>query len=309
MRVNILLSTFNGELYLEELLVSLKNQTYKNTRVFIRDDGSTDSTQLILKKFYEANDNVHVCFGENIGVTKSFYTLLKQSYYENGLYAFCDQDDIWALEKIERAVTILSEIGVSDSLYCSGLEYVTEDLVHMAYSMAPVNIKFSNAINENVAIGCTIVFDDKLRERFLVASPDNMLMHDWWMYLTASAFGRVVYDDYYGILYRQHGLSVTPSYEKSLSLVRRFKDLIVTIKNKRFIGSLDWLEQAEEFVKTYPELSEKEKSIVKKMRCLVTHATFGDKLSFVMHPIVKSNFKSKDFVLRLKIMLGVGFDS
>ena len=43
-QVNVLISTYNGEKYLEEQVESIANQTYGNIKIFIRDDGSTDHT-------------------------------------------------------------------------------------------------------------------------------------------------------------------------------------------------------------------------------------------------------------------------
>ena len=51
MIVKILLSTYNGEKYLEEQLSSLANQKYKDIRIRIRDDGSKDRTRDILEQF------------------------------------------------------------------------------------------------------------------------------------------------------------------------------------------------------------------------------------------------------------------
>ena len=50
-KINILLSTFNGEKYLHQQLDSIFNQTYQNFILCIRDDGSTDSTPSLLKNY------------------------------------------------------------------------------------------------------------------------------------------------------------------------------------------------------------------------------------------------------------------
>ena len=43
-KVAIILATYNGERYLSEQLESLRKQTYKNIKVYIHDDGSSDKT-------------------------------------------------------------------------------------------------------------------------------------------------------------------------------------------------------------------------------------------------------------------------
>ena len=49
--VSIIVNCFNGEKYLEECLISLKNQTYKNWEVIFWDNHSTDNSKKIFDKF------------------------------------------------------------------------------------------------------------------------------------------------------------------------------------------------------------------------------------------------------------------
>jgi len=305
MRVNILLSTFNGEAYLEELLVSLNKQTYKNIRVIVRDDGSTDSTPNILRNFAKKN-NFQVIYGKNIGVIKSFYTLVKELDSKDELYAFCDQDDIWLPNKVERAVTILSK-EKAGTLYCSNLEYVDENLKHIKFTQLPTNLSFNNAITENIAIGCTIMFDEQLKKKFLEADPRDMLMHDWWMYLLASTFGSIRYDEYCGILYRQHSLSVTPAEHRLDGCFDKLKYVISLVKTRQYNRDLCWLKQSEKFINTYPLLERKYFSSVRKMRLLINRAAFIDRLRFFINPFVRSNKRYKNYIIRLKILFGLGF--
>ena len=49
--VDILMAVYNGEKYLEKQLQSIEKQTYKNWRLIIRDDGSTDGSMKIAERF------------------------------------------------------------------------------------------------------------------------------------------------------------------------------------------------------------------------------------------------------------------
>ena len=101
MKVEILLSTYNGERFLESQLDSLLHQTYKDWVCIIRDDGSTDSTISIIEKYIN-NYPDHFRLlpdREHVGWKESFRRLIYQCQAE---YAFfCDQDDIWNEYKIE----------------------------------------------------------------------------------------------------------------------------------------------------------------------------------------------------------------
>ena len=70
--VAVLVSTFNGEKYIKEQLDSILNQTYQNIHIYVRDDGSTDSTIAILKK-YEQKGKIQLRLGKNIGFVNSFF--------------------------------------------------------------------------------------------------------------------------------------------------------------------------------------------------------------------------------------------
>ena len=54
-KVQILMSTYNGEKYLKEQLDSIFKQTYPNIEVLVRDDGSKDSTLKILKEYQKTH--------------------------------------------------------------------------------------------------------------------------------------------------------------------------------------------------------------------------------------------------------------
>ena len=55
-QIDILMATYNGEKYLREQIESILNQTYKNIRLIISDDCSTDQTREIIKQ-YEKKDS------------------------------------------------------------------------------------------------------------------------------------------------------------------------------------------------------------------------------------------------------------
>ena len=57
--IDILMATYNGEKYLEEQIDSILGQTYKNIRLIISDDCSTDNTKNILKK-YQEKENIEI---------------------------------------------------------------------------------------------------------------------------------------------------------------------------------------------------------------------------------------------------------
>lgn len=221
--VTIVLSTFNGERYLEEQLNSLLEQTYKNIKIIVRDDGSKDGTCEILKHYKKKCPEIDVYFEHNIGVVGSFFRLLNLAPSEAEYVALCDQDDVWSKGKIERAVTTISgvlpmrsETGsvVSPIMYFCALERVDANLKHLGIiRQSPKKPSLENALVQNVATGCGVVLNKSALQ--LVKNKDVSLnkigMHDWWLYQIISAFGLVLYDSTPQIKYRQHGGNVIGS--------------------------------------------------------------------------------------------------
>ena len=148
--------------------------------------------------------------------------------------------------KLARAIEMIQQsASPSTTLYCSRLQYVNASLVPFGLSPVPSKIGFQNAIVENTATGCSVVFGLEVRRRLLQAEPSNMLMHDWWAYLIATAFGQVIYDPTPTVLYRQHGGNVTGWESKPLKIWNRGKGLVL-----RLLGNsrgMDSLNQAERF--------------------------------------------------------------
>ena len=74
-QIFILISTYNGEEYLDEQLKSIYDQTYTNFAVYVRDDGSQDLTKDILNRYEKKYDNFQWFSGRNIGTSKSFFSI------------------------------------------------------------------------------------------------------------------------------------------------------------------------------------------------------------------------------------------
>ena len=108
-KIAILLATYNGARFIREQIDSIKDQTYKDWDLYVRDDGSTDNTVSIIQEYENMNPNIHLFEDEekHIGAKNSFMKLL--SAIDSDYYMFCDQDDIWLPTKIEHSVDLLEK--------------------------------------------------------------------------------------------------------------------------------------------------------------------------------------------------------
>lgn len=101
--VSILTPVFNQERYIEETIRSVLNQTYENWEWIILDDGSTDGTGDIIKRF--RNSRIKYVFQEHLGTDHLVKTFNKALSLCNGnLIAMLDGDDYWPDYKLELQV-------------------------------------------------------------------------------------------------------------------------------------------------------------------------------------------------------------
>jgi len=104
--VSVLLSTYNSEESIGESIDSLLSQTYKNLEILISDDGSTDSTKEICKKFQLKDERVLFFSNKkNIGLTKSLNNLAQKA--SGSLIARHDADDISLPYRIEEQIQFM----------------------------------------------------------------------------------------------------------------------------------------------------------------------------------------------------------
>lgn len=298
-KAQILLSTFNGEKFLSELMDSLLNQSYPNIEILVRDDGSSDDTLAILDKYANHYPSVKVICGKNLGVIQSFFELLRLSSPEAEYIAFCDQDDVWEKDKISRAVRFLEQYSTdAPLLYCSRVTLVDENLSIIGRSQIPKRgPSFENALVQNIATGCTIVINRISRELLMKEIPKIVQMHDWWMYLVVSAFGNVVYDVEPRILYRQHSSNVI-GYKKSaiarwLARIQRF------LKSGRLCLVT---EQANEFRRIYGSLLPEEKKVVLD-RFIDGRKSLVGRLQYALSGDAYRQSMVDDIILRLLIII------
>lgn len=227
-RVNILLSTYNGEKFIVEQIESLLNQTYENIQIYVRDDGSTDGTFAILQGYEKKNEIKLIC-GKNLGFCGSFFELLRD-VNEGDYWSFCDQDDIWNREKIERAVRFLEEYkGKRDIplLYYSYSRMIDENGTNLGVQEPPKNsLCFRRVLTGTFGVGFSMVINRQLRDAMLECDSSRVGSHDWLAGAVALGLGEVIIDDHISATYRRLESSVTRiSFSKRIEwFFKTFRD-------------------------------------------------------------------------------------
>jgi glycosyltransferase involved in cell wall biosynthesis len=231
--ITILMCTLNGARFLQPQLNSLATQSYPHWRLFVSDDGSTDSTLPQLRAFAKLHDNgerFEIRRGPQQGATANFLSLVKDRSIDGDYFAYCDQDDVWFADKLERALAWLQTAGEEiPLLYCSRTMLTDAQGNHLGRSprfrKAP---SFRNALVQNVGGGNTMVFNRSARALLLAADPCDTVCYDWWTYMLVSgAGGRVHYDPLPTVAYRQHSANQIGSNKGLVAALKRLNMLLV----------------------------------------------------------------------------------
>ena len=250
--VAVLMSTYNGEQFLESQINSILNQDYDNIHLYIRDDGSRDGTINIIKEFCKRDSRVtfinelDIC---NLGVVRSFMRLLEE--IDSELYMFSDQDDVWLPSKISDSVSRIYSMNYKydPCVVYTNLQVVDSNLKGEKTLLDHDWQDFADLLFTNNAYGCTMLFNKKLKEKinFNNLNYSNIYMHDWWLMLITAAYGEIAYINKPTILYRQHIDNQVGADSKSIaSRIRRLlNQKIDRVKLQRSVLL------AEEFLREY----------------------------------------------------------
>lgn len=263
-KVDILLATYNGEKYLKELIDSILNQTYKNIKLIISDDCSKDSTRKILEEYEKQDERVEVYYQpQNLGYVKNFEFLLKQ--VKSNLYMLADQDDVWLPEKIEKSVETLERENAD--LVFGDLEVVDKNLKTIYPSFNDFMLlsrKIKKYIKSyklnylyNCVTGCTVIAKSKFISKLLpIPANSKYFIHDHWLGIMMSIYGKVAYMPEKYIKYRQHGNNQvgTNKISHKFTKLTQVRELFINVKLGVF-GT--YVENNDRFPKEIQELNQK----------------------------------------------------
>jgi glycosyltransferase involved in cell wall biosynthesis len=254
MTLSILLPTFNGTRFLEEQLLSIREQTVTDWRLWVCDDGSTDGTAALLRTQADADPRITVLPASGPAPNLGQRRRLRQLADANTapLLAIADQDDVWAPDKLERLLA-----GLGDRDLCFGSSWLIDAAGRpfgrdLAASIGPA---YRSGDRLSYLFRPLVSAHALLARRHLLNAPalSRALPFDWLMTLEA-AFGRgLAYVPEARTLHRIHGdnqsnavLVHPPGWPRALSrsaVLRARRD--VAGARLLFVGLLEHLAFAE----------------------------------------------------------------
>lgn len=210
----ILMATYNGRQYIAEQIDSLLAQTDKDWTLYIHDDGSKDGTQEIINEYARKHENiVALDFDGGNGAKENFFKMLYA--VDADYYMFCDQDDVWLPDKVEKTRAFMDSIEKKHPempiVVFTDLQVVDKDLKMKApsfFNYSGVHPQFLHTFADCAATpfttGCTMMFNEKAKKCVVYPAPQAN-MHDEWITLCVLRNGgKAEALMTQTILYRQH---------------------------------------------------------------------------------------------------------
>ncbi len=308
--IDILLATYNGAKYLNQQLQSLLAQTVQHWRLIVRDDGSSDDTLNLLEDFKQKYPNKMFIIKDTKGSLRAMKNFSELITYSQASYTmFCGQDDVWLPNKIELSLRHLQKLEAQYGVQVPLLAYTDLKVVNDQLSVIHESMwdytqviperdqKWNRLLTVNPAVGCTIIFNQTLRN-FITPIPSQAVMHDWWLALVACFFGHLDFIPQSTMLYRQHQNNVVGAkkHKKKKPLEYFNQDTLSTMRTQLQQAQ----KQIEAFVDVYHRRLDKDTlHILKSFATLDLDAFVTSRMFLLKHDIVKRDIPTSiGFLLR-----------
>lgn len=288
MCISVVMATYNGDKYLRQQISSIVDQSLPPDEIIVCDDISADTTTVILKEYQNKQLLKYTVNSQRLGLIGNFKKAASLAK-KNNYIAFCDQDDEWMPDKLQRGLKLLKSIEqdglpcmvYSDLLYIDENDVVINNSFRNEYGQDKYQHNLQTLLFSNFVTGCTILMNAKMAEFFL-EMPNDARFHDEWIALTAFTFGKAASIDEPLVRYRKHSNNL--SIAANTKPRNRYRSVLGQIK-KAITGQDDFLstqfEVIKKFYKVYGQLMPTEKrQIFEGFLSLETENYFIKKLAF-----------------------------
>ena len=243
----VLMATFNGASYVTQQVDSILSQRGVDVHLLVSDDGSTDRTLPLLRRYAQNDVRVEVLPTRRgvAGVAGNFFWLMQcccadDRVKDTDFVAFSDQDDIWEADKLALEIDVLQRHTA---------QAVSSNVLAFDHSGRTTLIRKDQPqrrwdfVFEAAGPGCTYVFPAPIARQLsaFIASHDvsQVSIHDWYLYALARARGwRWVIVSHPTVRYRQHGHNVQGANSGFSAFVSRFKRLRSGFYRSQFLTVL-----------------------------------------------------------------------
>ncbi|MBM5573547.1 glycosyltransferase [Deefgea sp. CFH1-16] len=232
MKVAVLLAAYNGVVHVSQQLDSILKSSVVGVSIFLSVDASNDGTEELINSLSITYPRIFLLqYGERYGSAgANFFRLLRDvSFDEFDYVAFADQDDIWAEDKLIRAISTLDKENTN--IYSSNVTAFWDDGREILIDKAQAQKKWDHYF-EAAGPGCTYVMTAVVANQLKALLNDNsekmkgIALHDWFIYAWARHNDLNWYiDPKPSMRYRQHANNVVGVNNGFLAAKSRFNKL------------------------------------------------------------------------------------
>ena len=124
--VSIVLPTHNRRFLVEQALASILAQSFADFEIIVVDDGSTDGTESWLRA--QTDPRIRVVRTEHAGAAEARNAGARQA--QGRLLAFCDSDDLWMADKLEKQVYVFEQPDAPALLFSDAGRLIGGEPIH-----------------------------------------------------------------------------------------------------------------------------------------------------------------------------------
>lgn len=231
--VSIIVPVYNRADLIEETLQSLLAQTRRShAEILVVDDGSTDATPDILRRHEK---DIRILHQENQGASAARNLALRHATGE--FIAFCDSDDLWPPDKLERQIALLQSHPGAGFLYGHFLCFETApDGTRREWTLdnpTPAGFIFPHLLERNFIVPSTVLVTRAALEAVGPFDTDCCNAEDYDFFLRLAVRFEAVYDEKLCCYYRQHRVSASRQkaryWHGFLRSLEKAQDLVDTL--------------------------------------------------------------------------------
>jgi len=218
-KVSVIIPNYNYAQYVGQAIDSVMNQTYKNIEVIVVNNGSTDNSLEILKRY---GNRICLVDQENLGQSGARKSGLMRT--TGDFIAFLDADDVWEPSKIEKQMLLFSP--TTELVYCgikrfneSSQKFFSTQLPQFKGSCASAFIKYPG-VSIVLSGESTAIFSRALLEKVGGFDPELNSAAGWDFFRRCSMFTDFDFVPEALTNYRIHGSNMSRSSMNTILDIR-----------------------------------------------------------------------------------------
>ena len=236
--ISVIIPTYNRAEYLVKAVDSVLSQTYQDVEIIIIDDGSTDNTKEVLKKYTGKPQAIKYTYQNNAGAAAARNAGLKMAAGE--YIAFLDSDDLWLPEKLEKQIKMMEDNPYFDMIFCDMRQECDGKIIYNSFLREVSKFNYKREINledllaRNFIFTPTILIKKKCFADGLMFNQKLQINEDYNMWLRIAQKFRIGFLDDILVVRGVHETNISRYLDKVFkSELETLKFFLLTCKNNK----------------------------------------------------------------------------